>query len=115
MNFMLAMHSDYSEWQRMTPDEARAFDDRVTAFNDKPRTAGAWVAAEGLDEPARTVRFAGAGSTVIDGPFADTTLNRPSRSTAPWDSSRRGSVTPSSSATAGTPVERWRCSSSGKD
>jgi hypothetical protein len=72
MRFMLAMYSDYADFQRMTPDDGRAFEERLGAFNQALRDAGAWVSAEGLDEPARTVTFSNADVDVVDRPFAAT-------------------------------------------
>ena len=72
MKFLLAMHSDFGEFQRMTPDEGRAFEERLGTFNQGLRNAGAWVSAAGVDEKARTIRFAGDSPSVTDGPFADT-------------------------------------------
>jgi hypothetical protein len=57
----------------MTPEQAQAFDERVTAFNDELRKSGAWVSGEGLGEPsaAKTVRFADGKPSVKDGPASD--------------------------------------------
>jgi hypothetical protein len=73
VKYILNMISDYSAWATMTPEEMQAFDQRLTAFNDELRNAGAWVSAEGLGEPAagRTVRFAGGRTSVTDGPYAN--------------------------------------------
>lgn len=73
MKYMLAMISDYTDWQKVTPEQAEAFDQGITAFNDELRNAGAWVSAEGLGEPseAKTVRFEDRASAVSDGPHAD--------------------------------------------
>lgn len=71
MKFILAMHSDFQAFRQMTAAESTAFDEGITTFNDALRGAGAWVSAEGIDEPAQTIRFRSADSTVSDGPFAN--------------------------------------------
>lgn len=72
MKYILFMISDYADWQQMSADEAKAFDDGINAFNDELRQAGAWVSAEGLDDPssARTVRFQDGRSALDSGTFA---------------------------------------------
>jgi hypothetical protein len=72
MKYVLAMYSDFGAWQRMAPDESRAFDEAIGTFNKALRDAGAWVSAEGFDEQARTVRFQDGAATVDEGPFGTT-------------------------------------------
>jgi hypothetical protein len=73
MRYILSMISNYSDWQAMTPEQAQAFDAKITAFNDDLRKAGAWVSAEGLGEPSegKTVRFEDGNASVGDGPYVD--------------------------------------------
>lgn len=72
MKYILLMTDDYANWQKMTPEQAKAFDEGITAFNEKLRAAGAWVSGEGLDDPsgAHTVRFGGGAPSVSEGPQA---------------------------------------------
>lgn len=72
MKFVLAMHIDYDALARMTPDDARAFDEGEGAFNAALRTSGAWVSGAGFDEPARTIRFNHGHVMLTDGPFGST-------------------------------------------
>jgi hypothetical protein len=67
VRFMLSMISDPSAWQKMTPEEAKSFEERLTALNEEIRNAGAWGSAEGVQEDARTVRFGKGTPSVRDG------------------------------------------------
>jgi hypothetical protein len=67
VRFMLSMISDQSAWHEMTPQEAKAFDERITALNAEIRNARAWSSAEGVQEEARTVRFNQGTPSVRDG------------------------------------------------
>jgi hypothetical protein len=74
MKFMLQIIADVSIFGSATAEEFRAFDARILAFNGALADAGAWVTAEGLDDPGSsvTVRFEnGSQAIVSNGPFAD--------------------------------------------
>ena len=74
MKFMLQIIADVSIFGSLTPEDSKAFDERVVAFNSALAGAGAWVSAEGLEDPqaAVTVRFENGSEPIADeGPFAD--------------------------------------------
>jgi hypothetical protein len=70
MKYALLMISNYADFQTLTPEQAETFDKRINAFNDELRRTNAFVSAEGLDEPARTVRFSDGAPRSDEGPFA---------------------------------------------
>jgi hypothetical protein len=72
MRFILLMMSDYADWRSMSAGEAKAFDQAIHDLNEDLRQSGAFVSAEGLDEPGsgRSVRFSNGRSATVEGTYA---------------------------------------------
>jgi hypothetical protein len=73
MKFLLLIHGDADAEAALTDAERRALVDQHIAFGRTLRGRGTTVSGEALEPPerARTIRFAGDGVTVTDGPFLE--------------------------------------------
>ncbi|WP_426511757.1 YciI family protein [Dactylosporangium sp. McL0621] len=71
--YMLAVHSAEGQTEP-TEEEAQTMFRETDRINDELRAAGAWVFAGGLlaPESATVVRVDSRGTTMTDGPFAET-------------------------------------------
>jgi len=76
MRFMVSLITDGSGLEAASPEEMRAFGERMSAFMGELREAGALAdpgAPLGPSAEARTLRYGEAGRPVVtDGPFAET-------------------------------------------
>jgi hypothetical protein len=70
MKYMLQMIADESAWLTLQPEDMAPMIEAMERYNDELRSAGAWVAGEGLDYSgnARTVRAIDGQRSVNDGP-----------------------------------------------
>ena len=73
MQYLLAVHSVQGAPQP-SPEEMQTAFAQVDRLNSELQSAGAWVFGGGLRPPetATVVRVQGGGTTMTDGPFAET-------------------------------------------
>jgi len=74
MQYLLLLHSDDEQWDRMSPEDQQAGLVAYGAFTQALKDAGRWVASSRLTPAttAQTVQTKGGRTVVMDGPFAET-------------------------------------------
>jgi hypothetical protein len=74
VKYMLILIGEEGGMADATPEQQQAVMERWGAFTQDAIDRGAFVSGEGLKESATatTVKFNGGGTTVTDGPFAET-------------------------------------------
>jgi hypothetical protein len=72
--FVLTLWDDQTQWAKASPEEMEKQNQAYQDLTDEMRSAGAFVAGEGIQPvaTARTVRIRGGETTTTDGPFAET-------------------------------------------
>jgi hypothetical protein len=73
MQYLLALYSDESGWDKMTPEQQKQGTGAYMAYSEALKSAGVLVSANRLrpSSTATTMRTTGGKTQVLDGPFAD--------------------------------------------
>ena len=73
MQYLLALHTDESRWEKMTPEQQKQGFGAYMAYSEALKSAGVFVGSNRLrpSATATTMRTTDGKMQVLDGPFAD--------------------------------------------
>jgi hypothetical protein len=73
MRYLLAIYTDESGWDKMTPEQQQQGVAAYMAYTEALKSAGVWVGSNRLrpSATATTVRTSNGKTQVLDGPFAE--------------------------------------------